>query len=240
MLAFILLCLYLCRLIDLKDFSFTHISPCDFSSFCVILFSSSFFSPFVWSILPLSSISNQKKKKNAFQTKIQLNERPDQTNKQKKKKKPAQTPTHQAEPSGPPQDVRCYSSSSTNILVSWRPPPVELQNGIITQYAIQYAATEGEDTTTQQITGIPPESSEYLLENLEKWTEYQVTVTAHTDVGAGPESLPQLIRTEEDGMCSLKQSPSCKSSLPLLTTALQILTTISTIPFFFSTPSACL
>lgn len=162
-----------------------------------------------------------------------------QTNK-KKKKQPAQTPTHQAEPSGPPQDVRCYSSSSTNILVSWRPPPVELQNGIITQYAIQYAASEGEDTTTQQITGIPPESSEYLLENLEKWTEYQVTVTAHTDVGAGPESLPQLIRTEEDGMCSLKQSPSCKSSLPLLTTALQILTTISTIPFFFSTPSACL
>lgn len=126
-----------------------------------------------------------------------------QTNK-KKKKQPAQTPTHQAEPSGPPQDVRCYSSSSTNILVSWRPPPVELQNGIITQYAIQYAASEGEDTTTQQITGIPPESSEYLLENLEKWTEYQVTVTAHTDVGAGPESLPQLIRTEEDGMCSLK------------------------------------
>ena len=215
--AFILLCLYLCRLIDLKYFSFTHIRPCDFSSFCVILFPLLFF--------PLCLVNS------TIITRIKPN---------KQTKKPAQTPTHQAEPSGPPQDVRCYSSSSTNILVSWRPPPVELQNGIITQYTIQYAATEGEDTTTQQITSIPPESSQYLLENLEKWTEYQVTVTAHTDVGAGPESLPQLIRTEEDGMCSLKQSPSCKSSLPLLTTALQILTTISTIPFFFSTPSACL
>uniref|UniRef100_A0A8C7GFX5 Receptor-type tyrosine-protein phosphatase S n=1 Tax=Oncorhynchus kisutch TaxID=8019 RepID=A0A8C7GFX5_ONCKI len=98
----------------------------------------------------------------------------------------------------PPQDVKCSSPSSTNILVSWRPPPTELQNGIITKYAIQYAATEGEDTTIRQISDIPPESAQYLLENMEKWTEYRVTVTAHTDVGEGPESLPQLIRTEED------------------------------------------
>lgn len=108
--------------------------------------------------------------------------------------------THHPEPSGPPQEVKCYSPSSTSILVSWRPPPVELQNGIITQYSIQFTATEGEDTSTHQITSIPLESSQYVLENLEKWTEYRVTVTAHTDVGAGPESLPQLVRTEEDGM----------------------------------------
>ncbi|XP_078147999.1 receptor-type tyrosine-protein phosphatase delta-like [Centroberyx gerrardi] len=108
----------------------------------------------------------------------------------------AETP--QTQPSGPPQDVKCYSPSSTNILVSWRPPPTELQNGIITKYTVQYAAAEGEDTAAGQISDIPPENSQYLLENLEKWTEYRVTVTAHTDVGAGPESLPQLVRTEED------------------------------------------
>ncbi|XP_048092014.1 receptor-type tyrosine-protein phosphatase delta [Alosa alosa] len=108
----------------------------------------------------------------------------------------AETP--QTQPSAPPQDVKCSSQSSTNILVSWRPPPMELQNGIITKYAIQYGATEGEDLATRQISDIPPESTQYLLENLEKWTEYRVTVTAHTDVGQGPESLPQLIRTEED------------------------------------------
>lgn len=154
---------------------------------------------------------SQKKKK------IQPNEWPHQNPPKPNPKKPAPNPTRQPEPSGPPQEVKCYSPSSTNILVSWRPPPVELQNGIITQYAIQYAATEGEDATTRQIVNIPPESTQYLLENLEKWTEYRVTVTAHTDVGAGPESLPQVIRTEEDGMCSLKQSSSCNSSLPFLT-----------------------
>lgn len=121
---------------------------------------------------------------------------------------PSSNPTTKPEPSSPPQDVKCHSPSSTSILVRWWPPPVELQNGIITQYTIQYGATEGEDTTTHQISSIPPESSRYLLENLEKWTEYRVTVTAHTDVGAGPESLPLLIRTEEDGMFSLSKAPA--------------------------------
>ncbi|MBN3315626.1 PTPRD phosphatase, partial [Atractosteus spatula] len=108
----------------------------------------------------------------------------------------AETP--QTQPSAPPQDVTCSSPSSTSILVSWLPPPVELQNGILTKYSVQYAATEGEDTSPRQITDLPPESSQYLLEGLEKWTEYRVTVSAHTDVGRGPESLPVLIRTDED------------------------------------------
>ncbi|KAI4808112.1 hypothetical protein KUCAC02_000181, partial [Chaenocephalus aceratus] len=101
-------------------------------------------------------------------------------------------------PTGFGKEVKCFSSSSTSILVSWRPPPTELQNGIITQYTIQYAATERDETTVHEISDIPAESSQYLLENLEKWTQYRVTVTAHTDVGAGPESVPQLVRTEED------------------------------------------
>uniref|UniRef100_A0A3Q2Y962 Receptor-type tyrosine-protein phosphatase S n=1 Tax=Hippocampus comes TaxID=109280 RepID=A0A3Q2Y962_HIPCM len=108
----------------------------------------------------------------------------------------AETP--QTQPSGPPAEVRCSSPTSTSILVSWRAPPMESQNGIITRYSIQYAATDGEDKTPRQIPDIPPESSQYLLEHLEKWTEYHVTVTAHTDVGAGPQSTPQLVRTEED------------------------------------------
>lgn len=185
-----------------------------FSSFCVIFFPLLFF-PFC---LVNSAIIIPIKTKPQTPLKQKFNERPDQTKPHtKKKKNPAPNPTHQPEPSGPPEEVKCSSPSSTNILVSWRPPPVELQNGIITQYTIQYTATEGKDTTTHQISSIPPESSQYLLKNLEKWTEYRVTVTAHTDVGAGPESLPELIRTEEDGMCLLKQSPSCRSSVSHLT-----------------------
>uniref|UniRef100_A0A672MWP7 Receptor-type tyrosine-protein phosphatase S n=1 Tax=Sinocyclocheilus grahami TaxID=75366 RepID=A0A672MWP7_SINGR len=119
----------------------------------------------------------------------------------------AETP--QTQPSAPPQEVKCTSPSSTSILVSWKPPPVELQNGIMTRYTVQYAATEGDDTSLHQVLDIPPEKYHYLLENLEKWTEYRVTVSAHTEAGEGPESLPQLIRTEEDGMSYAHATVSC-------------------------------
>ncbi|XP_054656290.1 receptor-type tyrosine-protein phosphatase delta-like isoform X5 [Dunckerocampus dactyliophorus] len=111
----------------------------------------------------------------------------------------AETP--QTQPSGPPMDVKCYSPTSTSILVSWQAPTTESQNGIITRYSIQYTANEGGEDTTgsgRVADNIPPESTQYLLENLEKWTQYRVTVTAHTDAGAGPESVPQVVRTEED------------------------------------------
>ncbi|XP_040002844.1 protein tyrosine phosphatase receptor type Db [Xiphias gladius] len=105
--------------------------------------------------------------------------------------------TPQTLPSAPPQDITCTSPSSTSILVSWAPPPLEFQNGIITGYTIQYSTTEG-NKTSKRIDGIQTESSPYLLENLEKWTEYGITVRAQTEAGDGPESLQLLIRTEED------------------------------------------
>lgn len=58
---------------------------------------------------------------------------------------------------------------------------------------------------SKRIDRITPESSSYLLENLQKWTEYGITVRAQTEAGEGPESLQLLVHTEEDGMS--KQSP---------------------------------
>ncbi|NXU16882.1 PTPRD phosphatase, partial [Pardalotus punctatus] len=106
--------------------------------------------------------------------------------------------TMQSKPSAPPQDISCTSPSSTSILVSWKPPPVEKQNGIITAYSIKYIGIDGEDVKPHEILGISSDSTQYLLEQLEKWTEYRISMTAHTDVGPGPESLAVLIRTDED------------------------------------------
>ncbi|NXL09854.1 PTPRD phosphatase, partial [Mesembrinibis cayennensis] len=106
--------------------------------------------------------------------------------------------TMQSKPSAPPQDISCTSPSSTSILVSWKPPPVEKQNGIITEYSIKYIGIDGEDVKPHEILGISSDSTQYLLEHLEKWTEYRISVTAHTGVGPGPESLAVLIRTDED------------------------------------------
>ncbi|XP_064415799.1 receptor-type tyrosine-protein phosphatase F isoform X1 [Latimeria chalumnae] len=106
--------------------------------------------------------------------------------------------TAQSTPSAPPQDVQCLSISSTAIRVSWVPPPAKSRNGDITKYSIAYRAVDGEDGEKHTVDGIGPQESSYLLEGLEKWTEYQVWVRAHTDVGPGPESPSVLTRTNED------------------------------------------
>ena len=44
-----------------------------------------------------------------------------------------------------------------------------------------------------------PNASEYVIDELKKWTEYRVWMLAGTIVGDGPISYPTLVRTGEDG-----------------------------------------
>lgn len=61
-----------------------------------------------------------------------------------------------------------------------------------------------------QLYGIGADVTSYVLEDLEKWTEYRVWVRAHTDVGPGPESPTTSIRTQEDGMLMKSQEAAWK------------------------------
>uniref|UniRef100_W5M9W5 Receptor-type tyrosine-protein phosphatase F n=1 Tax=Lepisosteus oculatus TaxID=7918 RepID=W5M9W5_LEPOC len=111
---------------------------------------------------------------------------------------PIEARTAQSTPSAPPQDVQAVSLSSTSIKVSWVAPPAGSRHGAIAQYTVAYQAVTGEDAEKHEVTGLAPEASSYVLDGLEKWTEYRVWVRAHTDVGPGPESLPVHVRTNED------------------------------------------
>uniref|UniRef100_A0A8C7B9X7 protein-tyrosine-phosphatase n=1 Tax=Neovison vison TaxID=452646 RepID=A0A8C7B9X7_NEOVI len=106
--------------------------------------------------------------------------------------------TLQSKPSAPPQDVKCVSTRSTAILVSWRPPPPETHNGALVSYSVHYRPLGSEDPQPKEVNGIPPTTTQILLEALDKWTEYRITTVAHTEVGPGPESSPVVIRTDED------------------------------------------
>ncbi|XP_053742934.1 protein tyrosine phosphatase receptor type Fa isoform X1 [Synchiropus splendidus] len=111
---------------------------------------------------------------------------------------PVECRTAQSTPSAPPQEVRLLSLSSTSIKVSWVAPPISSQHGEIVHYSIAYQALTGEDVKRHQVSGIAAGVSSYVLEDLEKWTEYFVWVRAHTNVGPGPESPTVRIRTQED------------------------------------------
>ncbi|XP_028855774.1 protein tyrosine phosphatase receptor type Fa isoform X7 [Denticeps clupeoides] len=106
--------------------------------------------------------------------------------------------TAQSTPSAPPQEVHLLSLSSTSIMVSWTAPPAARRHGNIVRYSLTYQAVDGEDTERHEVSNLANDASSYALEGLGKWTEYKVTVRAHTDVGPGPESPPAFIRTKED------------------------------------------
>ncbi|XP_071342873.1 protein tyrosine phosphatase receptor type Fa isoform X3 [Trachinotus anak] len=106
--------------------------------------------------------------------------------------------TAQSTPSAPPQEIHLSSLSSTSIRVSWVAPPTDSCHGEIVRYSLAYQALTGEDMERHQLSGIGAEVTSYVLDDLEKWTEYMVWVRAHTDIGPGPESPPARIRTKED------------------------------------------
>ncbi|KAM4739794.1 receptor-type tyrosine-protein phosphatase S isoform 2-T3 [Anableps anableps] len=111
--------------------------------------------------------------------------------------------TLQAEPSAPPQEIKCSTTSSTSLLVSWRPPPLKSQNGDLTGYRVRYQVvgpSEGasDDIEAMEEPPVPPTEERVLLQRLEKWTHYRITVSASTEVGPGPESEPLICRTDED------------------------------------------
>ena len=88
------------------------------------------------------------------------------------------------------------NTSSTSLRISWLPPPVEDQNGIITAYNITYV-TNGESEIMNSTSG----SAQFIeLTGLLKFRTYNISVAASTRVGIGP-SETVTVTTDTDGEC---------------------------------------
>lgn len=103
------------------------------------------------------------------------------------------------EPSAAPEGVSCERASSTSLRVSWRSPQLE---GQLAGYELKYQRVsgagggQGEEVTAPPI---PAYFEQIVLEGLEKWSWYNITVAASTAVGTGPTSPTVVCRTDEDG-----------------------------------------
>ncbi|XP_041470660.1 Down syndrome cell adhesion molecule homolog isoform X2 [Lytechinus variegatus] len=100
-------------------------------------------------------------------------------------------------PSEAPHDVSARSVGSTNIMVFWNAPDQESLNGILQGYRVYYRPIrEHEDELDYQIY----ETTELFAElhNLQKFTNYSISVVAHTRVGEGVRSEEKIVRTEQD------------------------------------------
>lgn len=90
--------------------------------------------------------------------------------------------------------------SSTSLSISWNKVPETERNGNITHYEIVYTPVNSPLLDQQpkiSTTGGPALVS--ILEGLEEYTMYNVSVRAVTIVGSGPLSPPQMDQTLEDG-----------------------------------------
>ena len=102
-------------------------------------------------------------------------------------------------PSSPPDNVNAVNISSTAIRVTWEEVPAIDQNGIITQYEVEYNQSTFSGATMYNTTTVDSPTLMVDLTGLEEYVEYSIRVRAYTSVGAGPYSDVVMERTQEDG-----------------------------------------
>ena len=106
-------------------------------------------------------------------------------------------------PAGFPQNAITTALTSTEIRVNWDPVPAIEENGIIITYEILY---EPQVTFNGQIPNkvfkntTSGSVSEMILNDLQEFVVYNITVRAYTSIGSGPfNPNGNNSRTFEDG-----------------------------------------
>ena len=96
-------------------------------------------------------------------------------------------------PTAPPQVVQARSENSTTLVLSWQPPPLDNQNGIIANYTVNITETE-----TGTIFSVVAATTTVNLSSLHPFYSYSCVVAAVT-VDLGPFSAPVVLEMPEDG-----------------------------------------
>ena len=100
--------------------------------------------------------------------------------------------TIEPSPLGPSLRIQFDGVYTTKLDLSWTPLDLELQNGVITGYLIQYHGLRV-DTDERILTS---ENRNSEITNLEEGSAYEISICAFTDAGMGP-CLEVVNRTEE-------------------------------------------
>ena len=85
-------------------------------------------------------------------------------------------------PAAPPQDIMIHNITSTSFTLTWQPPPLELQNGVIRSYTITITEVE-----TENIFLLESLTTSILVGSLHPYYTYVVSIHAIT-ILAGPHS----------------------------------------------------
>ncbi|KAM7347896.1 sidekick cell adhesion molecule isoform 8-T8 [Cochliomyia hominivorax] len=120
----------------------------------------------------------------------------------------AKIKTKEGVPEAPPTNVKVHAINSTAVTVKWTPPNPQQINGINQGYKIQawrYQTIDGEEREIEErMITVPPSLLDPLAEQtavlngLEKYRDYNITVLCFTDPGDGMRSFRVPVKTKED------------------------------------------
>ncbi|XP_025835596.1 protein sidekick-2-like isoform X2 [Agrilus planipennis] len=102
-------------------------------------------------------------------------------------------------PSGNPTIITAHNTSSSAIHVSWRPPDLDTINGEFMGYRITYKQRKKEHNASE-IYIRDPDVKSHVIENLETYTQYLVSVAVFNPEGFGPASTVLVMTDEGDVM----------------------------------------
>ena len=95
----------------------------------------------------------------------------------------------------PPEDLNVEATTSETISLSWGPPDVQSQNGIITGYLINVTAIETGETFQ-----VSSATTNLVIQSLRPFTMYICVIAAETSAGTGPFSISLSVQTSESGI----------------------------------------
>ncbi|XP_052776376.1 tyrosine-protein phosphatase Lar-like isoform X3 [Mya arenaria] len=107
-----------------------------------------------------------------------------------------QEKTPEFTPGAPPQAVSGRPLSHSSVLLEWKPPPSDKQNGNILGYKVLYVVNE-DGKTEADAQSVEVTKTEAVLEKLHTYTEYKFWVLAYTAAGDSPMSPPVRVVTHE-------------------------------------------
>ena len=103
-------------------------------------------------------------------------------------------------PSSPPSNVMANAMSPTSIMVTWDVVPPIDQNGVITMYEVLYEPLETFNGAIMSNTNTADGTTRTaVLEGLEEYVNYYISIRAYTSAGEGPYSERVIVFTLEDG-----------------------------------------
>ncbi|XP_030749790.1 Down syndrome cell adhesion molecule-like protein Dscam2 isoform X2 [Sitophilus oryzae] len=126
-----------------------------------------------------------------------------------------QVSTLEEVPSSAPVDIRAEAKTSTELVVTWEPPPRETWNGNLLGYHVGYQAMDEENKSIslsyvfKSVEVRLHYGGEAILQGLSKYTTYSIIVQAYNSRGSGPASDPVTARTLEDAPSLPPENPQC-------------------------------